>query len=328
MPNHIYIKFLRLPLLARILLITLLFVVLFGILIHLLEPKTFPNILDGIWWAIITASTVGYGDYVPHSIAGRAAAIILILIGAGFVSSYFVTLSAVAVTRQNAFSEGKITYKESGHIIIIGWNERSRELIQKISNQDYPQPLVLIDETLKSIPIHSRYVHYIQGKPHLDETLKKANLLEADRVLITADQGNEEIQADMYSILTLLAIKGLSPQIPCIVEILTSEQVINANRAGADLVLQSNKLTSVYMLNSLRSANAGLIPEVFGQLQENRLLEISPESEHLNKSFIETSNALSNDKKILIGIKREKGILLNPPPDFVIKESDLLLAIK
>lgn len=328
MPNHIYIKFLRLPLLARILLITLLFVVIFGILIHLLEPRTFPNILDGIWWAIITASTVGYGDYVPHTIAGRAAAIILILIGAGFVSSYFVTLSAAAVTRQNAFSEGKITYKESGHIIIIGWNERSRELIQKITNQDYPQPLVLIDETLKTIPIHSRYVHYIQGKPHLDETLKKANLLEADRVLITADQGNEEIQADMYSILTLLAIKGLSPKIPCIVEILTSEQVINANRAGADLVLQSNKLTSVYMLNSLRSANAGLIPEVFGQLQENRLLEITPESEHLNKSFIETANAVSNDKKILIGIKREKTILLNPPPDLVIKESDLLLAIK
>ena len=36
-----------------------------------LEPETFPTIFDGIWWAIITASTVGYGDYVPHSVLGR-----------------------------------------------------------------------------------------------------------------------------------------------------------------------------------------------------------------------------------------------------------------
>lgn len=329
MQNHLYIKFLRLPLLIRGLLITLLFVLLFGVAIHLIEPSTFPSIFDGIWWAIITAATVGYGDYVPHSLPGRMAAVTLILIGAGFVSSYFITLATAAVTKQNAFSEGKIAYKGRGHIVIIGWNERSRELIKKLTTIDSPQALVLIDETLKKNPIQSRYVHYIQGTPHLDDTLLKSNIFEAEKVLITADQSNEEIQADMNSILTILAIKGLCPKVTCIVEILTAEQILNANRAGADLILQSNKLTSVFMLNSLQSETSGLLPEVFGQLQENILLETFDSEKWRGMSFLEASNSLLVDeRRILLGIKRGEEIILNPPRDLCLMDNDILLSIK
>lgn len=35
------------------------------------EPSTFPNMLYGIWWAIVTLTTVGYGDHVPKSAGGQ-----------------------------------------------------------------------------------------------------------------------------------------------------------------------------------------------------------------------------------------------------------------
>lgn len=35
------------------------------------------NFFDGIWWALVTAFTVGYGDTVPHTAAGRALGVIL-----------------------------------------------------------------------------------------------------------------------------------------------------------------------------------------------------------------------------------------------------------
>jgi voltage-gated potassium channel len=41
---------------------------------------------DGVWWAISTVTTVGYGDEVPHTTAGRAIAIVLMLVGIGFVA--------------------------------------------------------------------------------------------------------------------------------------------------------------------------------------------------------------------------------------------------
>ncbi|MFK9089987.1 potassium channel family protein [Bacillus salipaludis] len=327
-PNRVYISFLRLPLLARILLIAILVFLSFGVSIHFLEPKTFPTIFDGIWWAIITASTVGYGDYVPHSFLGRLTALILILLGVGFVSSYFGTLAAAAVTKQDALAEGRIPFKGNGHIIIIGWNERSKELIHRLTGVNYPQMIVLIDETLEANPVKSRFVHFIQGKGHVDETIIKSDIEKAEKVLITSDRGNDELQADMNSILTLLTIKGLCTQVKCIVEILTAEQVVNAMRAGADEVIQSNKLTSVFMINSLHSNGDGLLSNVVHQLQESRLSSSAVNEDVIGKTFGDVCQALLLNGFLLIGIKRGEDTILNPALTFKIEESDELLTFK
>ena len=328
MPNRVYISFLRLPLLVRILLIALLVFLSFGISIHFLEPETFPTIFDGIWWAIITASTVGYGDYVPHSFLGRITALILILLGVGFVSSYFGTLAAAAVTKQDAYSEGRIPFKGNDHIIIIGWNERSKELINKLTKVNDPQMIVLIDETLEANPVKSRFVHFIQGKGHVDETIIKSDIEKAEKVLITADRGNDELQADMNSILTLLTIKGLCAKVKCIVEILTAEQVVNALRAGADEVIQSNKLTSVFMINSLHSNGDGLLSNVVHQLQESRLSSSTVNGDDIGKTFNEVCQELIIKGVLLIGIKRGEETILNPSHSFKIEENDQLLTFK
>lgn len=327
MPNRLYISFLRLPLFIRIFALAIFVFLIFGIVIHLLEPVTFPTMFDGIWWAIITASTVGYGDFIPHTLWGRIAAVVLILLGAGFVSSYFMTLATVAVTRQDALSEGKITFKGRGHMIIIGWNERSRELIHKLTSLDSPTMIVLIDETIKVNPTASRYVHYIQGKAHLDDTILKSHIHQAEKVLITADRGNDELQADMNSILTLLTIKGLCPKVRCIVEILTSEQVPNARRAGADEIIQSNKLTSIFMSNSLQSTHAGILSDFVYHLQDCTLKTVADER-LLGKTFAELHLDYFANQVLIIGIKRGKDTFLNPSPTLQMENGDQLLVLK
>ena len=52
-----------------------------GNLAYMLEPETFPNAFIGAWWSLVTMSTVGYGDLVPHTPAGMALAGTLILVG-------------------------------------------------------------------------------------------------------------------------------------------------------------------------------------------------------------------------------------------------------
>ncbi len=52
-----------------------------GNIAHILEPSTFTNAFEGAWWALVTMSTVGYGDYVPDSAAGQIIAAGLILSG-------------------------------------------------------------------------------------------------------------------------------------------------------------------------------------------------------------------------------------------------------
>lgn len=325
---NLYISFLRLPLLVRFLLIVLFVFFSFGITIHFLEPKTFPSVYDGIWWAIITASTVGYGDYVPHTFWGRLTGLILILFGVAFVSSYFGTLAVSAFSKQNDFTEGKISFKGKGHTIIVGWNERSRELISKLTNTHNPQMIILIDSTLEANPVNSRFVHFIKGKAHVDETILKSDIDTAKKVLITADRGSPELQADMNSILTLLTIKGLCPNVKCIVEILTAEQVINAIRAGADEIIQSNKLISVFMGNSLHCNNEGLLSDVVHQLEENRLSLLPLQEHEIGKTFQEIHHELLTKGFLLIGIKRAEETLLHPSHSTQIHTQDQLIVLK
>jgi voltage-gated potassium channel len=52
-----------------------------GNLAYMIEPETFRNAFIGTWWSLVTMSTVGYGDLVPHTAVGMALGGALILIG-------------------------------------------------------------------------------------------------------------------------------------------------------------------------------------------------------------------------------------------------------
>lgn len=327
MPHHLYSGFFRLPFFLRIFLVAIVLILFFGVLIYFIEPDTFGTPFQGIWWAIITASTVGYGDVVPQSIGGKLTGILFILFGAGFISTYIVTLSKAATDRHNAFLEGRIMFKRKNHIIVIGWNERAKEIILKHLKNKTNVPIVLIDETLKTNPLKDYHVHFIQGRTNVDEVLERANIMGARHVVITADQNKDELQADMHTILTLLAIKGLNPKVYCIAEVLTSEQTANARRAGADQIIQSNAITSSVMLNCLSGeTRVDSLLGLLEQLNGNRV-HFRSSIPFIGKNFTQANYSLLEENCLLLGVKRGEETYVNPPPPFVIKERDILLVI-
>jgi voltage-gated potassium channel len=69
-----------------------------GVLVRLTDPASISSVLTGFWWSLQTVTTVGYGDVVPASAAGRATAAVVMLAGLSFLA---VTTAAVT----NAFVE-------------------------------------------------------------------------------------------------------------------------------------------------------------------------------------------------------------------------------
>lgn len=68
-----------------------------GLLI-LVEPEKAPGgFMDGVWWAIVTVTTVGYGDISPSTIGGRLVAVCLMFAGMGLIASLAASLAAYFV---------------------------------------------------------------------------------------------------------------------------------------------------------------------------------------------------------------------------------------
>ncbi|PJZ01906.1 potassium channel protein [Bacillus vallismortis] len=323
--NRIFISWLRWPLFIRIAVIILFLILLFGQIIYILEPKQFTSVFEGIWWAIVTVSTVGYGDYVPHTPMGQAAGILLILTGASFVTAYFATLSAAAFSRQHRYIEGKVAYKGRGHIILIGWNEKTNRLLKQLQLAAPSKTVVLIDETLNEGPLIEN-VHFIRGHAADDETLKRANITEAESVMVTADQYKSETEADMLSVLILLSVKGLNPLAFCIVEILTDRFVTNAERAGANQIIGTSEFISQAMLQHYQ---ANVQPSKSGiNLKIDQQVKLLPVPDDLKGAAYKTCVLYFLDHNTtIIGVQKEEGPVISPPLTYKVLETDKFLAI-
>ena len=69
------------------------FIFLFGYLFYVSEPDV-RNLGDGIWWALVTITTVGYGDITPVTTLGRVVAGSLMLLGLGLIATITAIVSA------------------------------------------------------------------------------------------------------------------------------------------------------------------------------------------------------------------------------------------
>lgn len=73
-----------------------------GFVVTLVDRRDFPTFGTGVWWAIVTLGTVGYGDVVPHTAWGRVIGSVVIVVGVTFVSFLIATVTSYFVATEEA----------------------------------------------------------------------------------------------------------------------------------------------------------------------------------------------------------------------------------
>ena len=68
-----------------------------GVVMWAVDREDFPTLGSGMWFAIQTITTVGYGDRTPSSTEGRAVATLVMVTGIGFMSVITATITAIFV---------------------------------------------------------------------------------------------------------------------------------------------------------------------------------------------------------------------------------------
>jgi voltage-gated potassium channel len=97
-------RFLRKPVTVRsaasiIVTSTAVIVIASGALMRLLDHREYPNIFIGMWWAIQTVTTVGYGDVTPKDVAGRIVASFVMLEAIALVAIVTAAITSTFVAR-------------------------------------------------------------------------------------------------------------------------------------------------------------------------------------------------------------------------------------
>jgi voltage-gated potassium channel len=99
-----------------------------GFLMTVAEHERYPSIGSGLWWAIQTTTTVGYGDNVPENVPGRLVAAFVMLFGIGFLTVITAAITSTFVARsRSAAGSGAATPEQ-----LLQLDEQLRQLDQRL----------------------------------------------------------------------------------------------------------------------------------------------------------------------------------------------------
>lgn len=234
------------------------------------------KIEDSIWWAFVTSTTVGYGDFYPKSAVGRLVGILLMFFGISLVGVITGNIASFLIEKQLLEGRGMKTLKLKNHFIICGWKHDMDRVLSDImsKNKQYmPHEIVLINttssdeiESLKADPEFSS-INFIHGDYIDEKVLNRANIKKADKFLVLADRlvkGSAQ-EVDSRTVMTIITVKSISKTIYTAAEILDSKFERYLLFSNCDEII----LSSEYNRSLIANASSGTgISHVISELMD------------------------------------------------------------
>jgi voltage-gated potassium channel len=165
-------------------------------LMMLAEPPGSPIVepANYWWWFLVTASTVGYGDFFPVSPAGHIVGVYVIVGGIATLTTVFAQLIGVIERARGRRRRGTRHVNESGHIVVLGYTPGRTERIVDELLADGDRPLTLCAwEDVPENPMPERNVSFVRGELTDETVLVRAGVSRAHSVLVDARDDNEAL---------------------------------------------------------------------------------------------------------------------------------------
>jgi voltage-gated potassium channel len=304
------------------------------------EPHTpIKNLFDTFYWAVVTISTVGYGDISPHTVGGRFVAMGLILSGLG-VLSFFASIIVAAFGEQMHILRENRTYAElkryKNFVIICGFGRVGQEIAWQLHKDK--QCFIVIDKNLDTINLAKRHnflaIH--------DDACK-------NRVLLNAgiNRGASTVVCttgdDVTNVYITLSSRYLNPKIRIISRVSHHNHVKKLEQAGADHIIQPFQIAGLLAAEYVGQPVA--VEAILGILQERKhilmdtlvvsencvlegksILEIGFEQRKLSLVGIISTNEIHHKHRNRYHVKHQH-FYFNPDKHFICRKDDILVVL-
>jgi voltage-gated potassium channel len=228
-----------------------------GLLFYYLEAGQNPQVMsffDVFWWWVVTSTTLGYGDIVPVTGAGRIVAIFAIVVG------FFIYTNLVAIIAESVHSlldrhvKGRVPVKASGHIVICEYTAVADELIQSLPdwNAMSDKDVVVVTDlvTRNPYPKHK----FVAGVPINPAALQRASVATADVVFVFANLRFADPDVKTMHIATRVMAQNSDARI--FVELVDTQNDLLKYAPPRVVPLNSRKLIECVMKDGRISASA------------------------------------------------------------------------
>jgi voltage-gated potassium channel len=174
-------------------------------LMALAEPDRNPiaSVGNYWWYFVVTASTVGYGDFYPETVGGHLVGAYVIVGGITTLTTLFTRLAQTLENAKGRRMQGLEELDVSDHVVILGYVAGRTERIVEEVLADRQRQVVLTawDDQVATHPMPGREeVHFVRGDLTDEAVLRRARLQRAEAVLVDARDDNEALSITVAAV--------------------------------------------------------------------------------------------------------------------------------
>ena len=217
---------------------------------------------EGFYMAVITISTVGFGEIRPLSEAGRLFTSIFVIVNLGITALF------VSALTQHLRNGGIISHLRQylmrnevdnlhGHVIVCGAGRYGREIIEQLAETETDVVLVERDMShIEQLLNKQPTLLYVEADATTDEALLEAGILRAKSLIVTLGDDSDNAFA-VLSARSICAQRAANlPPLNIIARVYKAESRAKLLRVGANHVVQPEQIGSFYMATLVRKPSA------------------------------------------------------------------------
>ena len=210
------------------------------------------SFLDVVYFTMISITTTGFGDIAPISPRARLVealivtpirfAVIFIFVGAAY--------NFVIKRSWERWRMARIQEQLSDHVVVLGFGVSGSEAVTELIERGTdPAQIVVMDSDEERLAVAEELgCNVIEADATRDEALEAVRIAEAQTILVSAGR-------DDASILIVLTVRHLAPNVPISVVVRAADNELLARQAGADNVINPVRFTGLLLAGSAQGAH-------------------------------------------------------------------------
>ena len=280
------------------------------------------SLFQAFWMTMITVLTVGYGDAVPLTKAGKIFALLIIPIGVGIVT-YAIGVVAAMIIEGNLFQAMRRKKMEKqiaemkDHIIVCGCGRVGLQVVQELREKN--MPFIVIDRE-ESVVAEQKLL-YVHGDATDDEVLHKAGITRAAGLVAI-------VAGDAENVFITLTARGINPNIRIIARAEKQESEEKLRRAGANKVINPSSMAGIHIAKGIANPfTVHYIDTVLYGTEQNfaiEEIEMATGSSLIGKTLME-GNVRNRFDVTILAILRDGHIIHNPTGAEKLAERDMII---